>query len=91
LKILGDESMIDEFISPFRNPFYPLMLKIALNKLAHFEHYTLCFCFDHETECKYNGVCTNVFMVIGVCEWPLALMTIKIIFFIVSFELHHCC
>jgi hypothetical protein len=32
LKIFNDEFMIDEFISPFRNPFYPLMLKIALNK-----------------------------------------------------------
>jgi hypothetical protein len=30
--MLDDEFMIDEFISPFRNPFYPLMLKIALKK-----------------------------------------------------------
>jgi hypothetical protein len=30
--MLDDEFMIDEFISPFTNPFYPLMLKIALNK-----------------------------------------------------------
>jgi len=30
--MLVDEYMIDEFISPFKNPFYPFMLKIALNK-----------------------------------------------------------
>jgi hypothetical protein len=30
--MLDEEFMIDEFISTFRNPFYPFMLKIALKK-----------------------------------------------------------
>jgi hypothetical protein len=33
--MLDDEFMIDEFISPFRNPFNPLMLKNCLEQVSN--------------------------------------------------------